>query len=226
MSEARVRKTGCRPKGSMTVVAIVVVGGMAVFLGAISLEYRIRQDRIYSLAAHDPATAARRLLELFPPDGTVCAAENLSRDGAAILTALEAVEGFSTSPAERTAETVVAFSARLLSVEPPNLSYGPLQIRPSAVRRATNVSPKINSLMDACAARSIARQIIERKLNLSLGLETSLTRSQVLAIAALHNGQRPPERNAEHKLANRVYLEIVYHLFQQVRFSIAARPSA
>jgi hypothetical protein len=226
MSEARIRKTGRTLKRGMTVLAIVVVGGMAVSLGAISLEYRIRQDRIYSLAAHNPATAARRLLELFPPDSTVCAAENLSRDGAAILTALEAVESFSTSPAERTAETLVAFSAGLLSVEPPDMSYGPLQIRPSSVNRATNVSPEITSLMDTCAARSITRQVIERKLNLSLGLGASLTRSQVLAIAALHNGQRHLERNAEHKLANRVYLEIVYHLFQQVRFSIAARPSA
>ncbi|MEJ2118154.1 MAG: hypothetical protein P8Y36_09760, partial [Alphaproteobacteria bacterium] len=85
---------------------------------------------------------------------------------------------------------MVVFSARLFGFMPPGLSYGPLQIRPSSVYNATSVLPEVTTLLDTCASHSIARQVIERKLNLSLGLETSLTRSQVLAIAALHNGQR------------------------------------
>ncbi len=209
----------------IAILVIVAIGGMAAFLAVMSLEYRVRQGRIYALAGRDPALAAKRLVETFPPDGAVCAAENVSRDGAAILSALETVEGFATSPAERAAETVIATATRFLRFEPPDLSYGPLQIRPSSVRLATNASPPITTLLDRCVARATARQVIERKLDRSLGFGASLTRSEVLAIAALHNGQRHAERDAEQKLANRVYREIVYHLFQELRFFVQPRQS-
>ena len=209
----------------VAILAVVAMAGMVAFLAVMSLEYRVRQGRIYALAGRDPAMAAKRLLETFPPDGAACAAETVSRDGAALLTALEAVEGFATSPAERTAEAAVVLSAGFLRFEPPDLSYGPLQIRPSSVLLATNASPPITTLLDRCAARATARQVIERKLDRSLGFGASLTRSEVLAIAALHNGQRHAERDAEQKLANRVYREIVYHLFQELRFFVQPRQS-
>ncbi len=209
----------------LAILVIVAIGGMAAFLAVMSLEYSVRQGRIYALAGRDPALAAKRLLETFPPDGAVCAAENISRDSAALLSALEAVEGFATSPVERTAETVIATATRFLRFEPPDLSYGPLQIRPSSVLRATNASPRIATLLDRCAARATARQVIEREFDLSLGSGASLTRSEVFAIAALHNGQRHAERSVEHKLANHVYREIVYHLFQELRFSVRPRQS-
>ncbi len=222
MGRTRDRENG---RGSMrraAMLAVAAAGGVAVLVAAMSLEYRIRQDRVYALAGRDPAAAAKRLLETFPPDGTVCAADDAGRDGAAMFTALEAVEGFAASPVERAVEMAIAFAARILRFEAPDLSYGPLQIRPSTVLKATNLSPPVTALLDRCAARATARQVIERKLNLSLGAGVSLARPEVLAIAAFHNGQRHAERDAGHKLANRVYREIVYHLFQQLRFSIAA----
>jgi hypothetical protein len=138
-----------------------------------------------------------------------------------LLTALSGVESFARSGLERLVEAAMLRAAMLLHVNPPDLSYGPLQIRLSTMRKILpdrDADPLL--LLETCSARRIARSIIEHEVGVPLGQGSTLTRPQVLAAAAVFNGQSttPSGSNAAGIVASRVYQEVVYHLFQQARF--------
>ncbi len=198
-------------------VAFACAAGLA---GAMEFYHRQRQLPVFVAAGRDPGEAARLIVTQSPKGASPCRGEATSRDGAALLTALAWVEGFAHSPIERWLEGLMLGAADRLKIDPPDLSYGPLQIRVSTMRKAMHGGAYDPSLLlQTCAARRVARLIIEQELGVSLGPGSTLTRPQVLAAAAAYNGQSARTRqSAIHRIASRVYQETVYHLFQEARF--------
>jgi hypothetical protein len=171
----------------------------------------------------DPSKAARQLwLDRGGTIGT-CREPDLGRDAAALLDALEIVESFANTSVARGMERLVYQAYRALGRRPPDLSYGLLQIRyrKFEIYRTSDS----DDIFDECAARRVARRLLVAEAGMAMDGE--LDRQSVLRIAGRHNGQmRARESAAARALANAVYNEIVYHVFQEARFARRSRVHA
>jgi hypothetical protein len=147
--------------------------------------------------------------------------------------ALIAVEKVATSRLERWLEEVVVRSAVAVHVAPPDWSIGPAQIRIStalaaaretdapATSFATVITHKVpfsvTDLLSACGAQrhaiSVIRWIAARN---NVGL-LQLGRASIIEIASRFNGQVTVPTD-EAAIANHIYREFVYQVFQELRF--------
>jgi len=204
-----------------------IVLAIALLCGALLVWESAGRSRVYEAAARDPAEAAMLIARNWPTDLAKCGDQGLSRDVQALLGALFAIEGFATGRLERLAETATARLASVVGVGPPDLSYGPGQIRLSAAERVlarydqlTIARPQLaERLLDACFSRYVASLIVAdlAEFQLPIGI---LARVDVIKAIALYNGQRAPDSTPPTRTAvsHAVYREVAYHLFQLFRF--------
>jgi hypothetical protein len=175
--------------------------------------------RAYVAAGGDASGAAHLIVAAAPQDG--CAGATLARDGDDAIAALWLVEQTANGVLWRLGKTVVLRVAVLVGAEPPDWTYGPMMIRLSRFR-ATGRHADLD-ILDACSAKRAAKQIVLRDTGVDLDAVGVLSRSDLLRVASRYNGQRDAvPATAEKRLADQIYNELVYHVFQELRFASRA----
>ena len=200
-------------------ILVVALGAAVGMLGVAA----VGREALFAESYADPAKAARQLwLDRGGTTGA-CREPDLGRDPAALLDALEIVESFANTSVARGMERLVYQAYRTLGRRPPDLTYGQLQIRYSKfeIYRVADS----DDIFDECAARRAARRLLEAEA--SMAADGELDRQAVLRVAGRFNGQiRAGNSVAARMLANAVYNEIVYHVFQEARFARRSRMHA
>ncbi len=212
---------------------VVIIGLLAVAIMAAHLVDVAERQSTFRLVAADPPAAARRLVALYAPARADCPDHAASRDLVLLARALIAVERFSTSRIERWSEALLVRGFRVLGMWPLDLSIGPGQIRTSTVRKAAawesgpqlraaiSVDTIARELLTTCGAerwavRVLAWHAADEQLN-----RQELSQDALHRLAARFNGQQP-SASGEAAVAHYLYRELVYHVFQELRFQEAA----
>jgi hypothetical protein len=231
-------------------MALRAGAGIAVILAAVLVYQLIRHNErradIMSMAAQSPAAAAEMIARRFGKPEAVCHPGGPHDDIDNLVSALFAIERFGVAPFETTVETVAARLSMTIGLRPPDFSYGPGQIRLSrAVSLASETTPRnaaapsgpesapthqgaALALLNACAARRVARHLIGAALDRPVaeaGSNRALARDQIMRVAAIYNAQAAPA-DGKAALAHRVYNLIAYHLTVHYRYADRHRPAA
>ena len=200
-------------------MTLVVLAGVLVF----DLE---DQQAIIRLASTDPASAAERLAVRYSLRQHKCETNVAPDDLDALVEALMSVEMLARGRLARALESLIIVSAMQLGLRPPDLSIGRAQIRISRAMAVFN-DRKLErrhlewriarQLLSACGARRWARRILEKiALEQQIAMEP-LDRADVELLAGHFNGQKTfPD--TEGAIAHYIYRELVYHVYQTVRF--------
>jgi hypothetical protein len=231
-------------------MALRAGAGIAVILAAVLVYQLIRHNErradILSAAAQSPSAAAGMIARRFGKPEAVCHPEVPHDDADNLVSALFALERFGVAPFETTVEKVAARLSAAIGLRPPDFSYGPGQIRldramllsrktthrnaaaPSGREAAPTHESAALALLNACAARNVARRLIGAGLDQQVekpGSDRILARDQIMRAAAIYNAQAAPtDRKAA--LAHRVYNLIAYHLTVHYRYADRHRPAA
>ncbi|MBU2532295.1 MAG: hypothetical protein KKB37_06115 [Alphaproteobacteria bacterium] len=208
------------------VVIALAFGALAVF-HVIDVDER---QRIIQLAATDVRAAGRRITAnaLKAP---ACEPARQGDDLSRLAEAVTIVETFASPRLERALEFLLVRTALLLWLPPPDFSIGPAQIRPSRAFEAarTGNAPSAASdsdksaaaiavdLLDRCSARRWARLVLRAYASASDARPGPLGRDEVVRLAAAYNGQRTTADD-EAAVANYLYRELVYQVWQDLRF--------
>lgn len=217
------------PVAARAIAAAIVM--LVAGLAAAFVYHDQRRAVIYRAAAGSPSAAARLIARDFGGGAAICHPAGDHDDHDNLISALFALERFARSPLESRVERYAVFASRWLGISPPDLSYGPGQIRLSralALTPTPGQSPERHAaqrmafmLLDACAARAIARRVIEDALeSTDAGRPAAerLAHPQILRAAASYNAQADPD-TAEVALAHHLYNETAYHLTLHYRYT-------
>ena len=193
---------------------VIAATGIMAICWACSERVNLLQD-----VAEVSPKAATVLLGKYRASSRKCASENLSRDGAALLTALEIAESFARPTFIQELERLIFLFSKAMLNQPYDISYGPMQIKFHNFEKFKQLPA--SSVFDSCASRQAARKMLEKLLGVSLDGVQTLTREHVLRSARLFNGQTVVRKNQSTAkvLASARYNELVYNLFQEARFS-------
>ncbi len=203
---------------------IAVVIGHAIWHG------QHRAD-VLSAARQSPAAAAEMIALRFGSQRAVCHPVKPRDDIDNLISALMALERFGASPMESTVETLTVRVTGWLGLKPPDLSYGPGQIRLSRAASLTadmgqeapqGRSATARALLEPCSARKIARQLIETarlRANVKAVAYGGLGHAEISRLAAIYNAQAGPT-NEKAALAHRLFNRIAYHLTLHYRYAV------
>ena len=205
---------------------ILLAAGIAVL--ADQLLHRAMLERITEQADKDPGLAAAYMLQITRTRD--CLASSGSESEVAAR-ALFTVEGIATSRTEHALEWAAAWLSGALGFRAPDLSYGPGQIRPSALLKlaATENLPSPQrqalqqaalqplTLFDECRAHALAGIMIRNMPAEPTSDDALIPRVQLIRIAKDWNGQENSE-DAEAVIAGLRYQRLVYEVFQRLRF--------
>jgi len=231
-------------------MALRAGAGIAVILAAVLVYQLIRHNErradILSAAAQSPSAAAEMIARRFGKPEAVCHPEGPHDDADNLVSALFALEGFGVAPFETTVEKVAARLSAAIGLRPPDFSYGPGQIRFSRAVSLANETKRLDAaaasvldsapthgrvaltLLNACAARRVARRLIGAALDQQVekpGSDRVLARDQIMRAAASYNAQAA-SADGRAALAHRVYNLIAYHLTVHYRYADRHRPAA
>jgi len=226
-------------------VLVHLSAGVTAIVFALGAYEFIRHDRLradaFREAAHSPAAAAERIAEIFGSRTGICHPLSARDDLDNLVSGLFALERFGVSPFEAALESWIARASLWLRLPPPDLSYGPGQIRLSRAialmdddtaaapikptsnahrRRAASRAEIAVALLDACFARAVARQLIEMALRSNPGPASArnvLDREQIVELAGVYNAQVKPA-DAKAALAHQLFNRIAYHLTVHYRY--------
>ncbi len=190
-----------------------------------------------------PAAAAGIISRRFGAEAAICHPAAQSDDTENLISALFALERFAVSPFETSVETMLVRASLWLGIAPPDLSYGPGQIRlsralsvsddveahalPAASANAQAGRPGARSremvlaLLEPCAARATARRLVLQALAACCARVDPggvLARSDIVQAAAIYNAQAAP-RDAEAALAHHLFNQVAYHLALHYRYT-------
>src|SRR5262249_32026327 len=136
------------------------------------------------------------------------------------LDALQAIERFATPSYTAAAKYILYRSTTAFGIKPPNLTYGPLRLRFSRfVRYHSGADAGIFNL---CDAERAAANMIEDQFGPLLTTRAPLSRRELIEVVKFFNGQvtRDEGKNIYGALANGIYNEIVYHIYEEARFDL------
>jgi len=227
---------------SLAICALVLVGLVVVQL----LRHDERRADLRVLAAKSPATAAGMIAQNFGAASAICHPVGFRDDIENLISALFALERFAMSPFERRVESLLARFGPRLGFAPPDLSYGPGQIRLSRavslmghdtvpmgrLSGSTLVTENgattpghvkmARVLMEPCGARGVARRLILSALLDCCAHDSTgprLERADIMRVAAVYNAQAAPgNRTTKAALAHRLFNEVTYHLTVYYRY--------
>ncbi|MGE0628002.1 MAG: hypothetical protein AB7O43_09285 [Hyphomicrobiaceae bacterium] len=209
---------------------------VAILLGLLAALYGFgfdeRQD-VVRLAAKDIRAAGKELAARHRASRARCQAVRASDEFDALADAVIAVEMLGTGPVQRWLEGVLVRGAVLSGLPVWDLSVGPAQIRVSTAVAAAGwaASERLASagqgepdrnrialeLLSSCGARAWAGRVLMMLASQLQAGPASLDRDAVLRLAAAFNGQETvPDKEAA--IAHYVYRELVYQVFQEIRF--------
>lgn len=193
---------------ALTAAALAVCG--------VALLQHERNARFSRLVAFGPTVAAREIWLSRMGDLNRCEGESDSGAGWALIDALELLEAVGNPKWQPHAERMVFESFAFVGAAPPNLSYGPLQIR---LTKYSDLEPhNLRGIFDRCNARRIAWRILTDDTDVDLAAP-ALPREKIELLAACHNGQSPQDnRNAERALSHRIFRDLAYSLYLEAHF--------
>lgn len=175
------------------------------------------ERRFYTLLEHDIAMAAHSLASPATLSQRMCAIDGTTEDARSLIAALSLVEKAVTGTAKMKLEWVVLAAYRLTGAEPPDFTYGPLQIRLSRFREAAGLHPE--ALFDECEAQATAARVLALKFGDQFMRTDRLSPIEIDELSGWFNGQRRNEdRAAGGKLSDAIYRRLTYELVQEFRF--------
>ncbi len=211
---------------ALWLVAVVgmVLGGAVI----VDLEEREKFSRLVASNLH----AASEQLSL-NAEAAVAPCRVLMHGGddiTALADAFLAVESLSTGIVERKVEGWLVRLGHLTGLASPDFSIGPGQVRLSTAAAALHwgtahnwpVSPLSKrelseQLLSVCGSRLMIRLILEMLIQKDEKSTTPLDRRSIASLARLYNGQATTSGD-EGTVANHIYRELIYHVFQDLRF--------
>jgi len=221
-----------RGKRVCQAVIALALGGL---LAATYVEHEERQS-VIRLAADDIQAAAKRLAKKYPFPPADCDLKHSPTDLDLLAQALVAVEQLATSRFETVIEQASVRIAVLIGLTVPDFSLGPGQISPStveaALQRGGNSSDTQKSgpdrqqiaydLLQICQSHQLGVAVLKSLSELGT---SPLNRDEIMRIAGAYNAQlTTPSREAA--LANYLYRELTYPVFQELKFRSLLAASA
>ncbi|MBU2583137.1 MAG: hypothetical protein KJ622_15620 [Alphaproteobacteria bacterium] len=190
------------------------------------------RQSIAQLAGKDVPAAAGRLARKYPLRPENCPDAWQLDEYHLLAGALAAVERLNTSIIEHAVEAAVVRAAVLAGLPVPDFSIGPGQIRPStaaaAVRKIGSAEPEATQL--ATGRPQIALELLSECASLDWGVAVlkmlspprlaaagEFSREAVMDLAGKYNSQFTAASN-EAVVANYLYRELTYQVFQEYKF--------
>lgn len=200
----------------MPLIALAVASGLDL----------AKRQSIIRLAYTDPALSADRLVPHLNLQRHDCPINRSLEDLDTFVEALISVEMLGTGRPQRELESLLVRGAILMGLPPPDLSIGPAQIRISTATAAATdqlqeeIQPTAGialQLLSACGARSWARLILKKAASEKNIVTQPLRRADIDLLAGHFNGQKTYS-NTESAIANYMYRELVYQVYQAIKF--------
>lgn len=208
--------------------AVVLTLMLALVAVRYALDAGERQD-VIRLAATDLRLAGERLAADSLASRAQCHVARAEDDFDTLADAVIAVESIGTDPLQRWLEEMLVRGAALSGFPAWDLSVGPAQIRISTAVAAGGwaavgehwVESDRNQialdLLSDCGARKWGKHVLLMLASQRQARQTALERDAIMRLAAEFNGQETvPDHEAA--IAHYIYRELVYHVFQELRF--------
>lgn len=216
--------------GAIRIVQTVLGLALAGLLITAYADHEARQS-IVRLAASEIGQAGRRVSRTYPPAFKTCPNIHAPDEFDILADALAAVEQLGTGIIERSLETLIVRFFSAVRLPMPDLSLGAGQIRPSTVEEALQGAAAFSeSLANDRDRRQIALALLERCENHKFGVlvvkmlakplslpPDRLRREHITRLAGDYNAQISSPTN-EAAIANYLYRELTYQVFQELRF--------
>ncbi|KUO63157.1 MAG: hypothetical protein APF80_14020 [Alphaproteobacteria bacterium BRH_c36] len=213
--------------------ALVVI--LLALTGCVTLAYIDHDGRqsIIRLAATDIRAAASLLAQAHPAAPGTCTNSRQWSDLDLLADALAAVEQLGTSRFEHALETLLVRIASFIGWPAPDFSMGPSQIRPSTAEAALRSAGAAGApaypfpgrqqiardLLCDCASHELGVLVLRMLLRKHPGSEAELSRETIMRLAGEYNAQ-VTSPTAEAAIANYLYRELTYQVFQELKFRL------
>ena len=208
--------------------------GIGAILAGVAVLDLERRQKLIRLVGADLRAASERLSAQVAIDLGHCPALSSRAEIGNLADAFIAVESLAASLPERTFEALLVDAARFAGVRLPDISIGPGQVRIStamaAARRVALQQRELQGLteqevaellLSRCGSRRLVALVLEMKMDKHAVPAVPLDRKSIGALASSYNGQETTSDD-EAAMANLLYRELVYHVFQDLRFRRAA----
>jgi hypothetical protein len=191
-----------------------VLLGLALIAGIWTAEER---QAFHARLADDVAAAAHTLASPHALEARRCPHPDLADDARSVIAALSLAEHRASGVLKPVLEWLILMAATITGLEPPDLSYGPMQIRLSRFRQLGGRDAW--SLLGECDAQAAAASLIQSEFGDRFSKSARITYRDILQIAGWYNGQSgKPHRPLEGVVSDTLYSALVYELFQEDRF--------
>src|SRR5205085_798224 len=139
------------------VIMLALLGAIAALTCAAGAA-ELAAERVYAESYANPAKAARQLWKEQARNLVACDEQVIGKDHMALLDALEITETFANPAFVRLMEWLFYQLHIAVGRTPPDLTYGPMQIRYS--KFLTYRGSAADDVFDRCAARSVAWRLL------------------------------------------------------------------
>jgi hypothetical protein len=211
-----------------------IVAGMCIALAVAVVLDLERRQKLARLVGADMHAASEQLSARVVSDVRRCGPAASRADIGNLSDAFIAVESLGAGWLERTVEAWLVRAGRLTGLAPPDISIGPGQVRISTAVAAAqwaavhhrdllrlSKQEVMERLLSVCGSRRLVVRVLEMLIDKGGLGDGSLDRQLIARLARLYNGQETIDGN-ESAIANHLYRELVYHVYQSLRFRRAA----
>lgn len=214
-----------------------IVAGVCIALAVAVVLDLERRQKLARLVGADMHAASEQLSARVASNVRRCGPAASRADIGNLSDAFIAVESLGAGWVERIVEAWLVRAGRLTGLALPDISIGPGQVRISTAVAAAQWAAAhhrdllrlskqevMERLLSVCGSRRLVVRVLEMLIDKGGLGDGSLDRQSIARLARLYNGQETIDGN-EAAIANHLYRELVYHVYQSLRFRRAASAS-